>query len=335
MRAVALLLVAVTACAYDVPWTPGSYGPNGPFTGGSPGKITLNPGADRTPAWLPGDSAVLYSVERGDPPHDRCFGVLSARQWTLERWLCHLSPTAADSVDAFEWPAVRGDGRLAYQHAVWESTSLAPLARSLVLATLDRWDETRTLLAFPHTGGAGPSSTVDGARDVVWLDDTSVAFVRERMSVGLDPLTGRIDTTVSPIDVERVDFGGDSSVVTVVPGTTGATSMAVNDSATAIYYTLDGDTVVYRRRLATAVVDTLFAFAAGPAAIDVQVRGSRLIAVVGGDLHVVDLPSQTDVVIPGPGVAFAHAALSADGRTVVLEGALGTGAPDLWRVLLP
>ena len=333
MRTVAPLLVALAACAYDVPWTPGSYGPNGPFTGGSPGRITLNPDADRTPAWLPGDSGVLYSVERGDPPHDRCFGVLSARQWTLERWLCHLSPAAADSVDAFEWPAVRGDGRLAYQRAVWESTSLAPLARSLVLATLDRWDDTRTLLVFPTAGG--PSASVEGARDLHWLGDTSLVFIRERMDVARNPLTGRIDTTVAPLDVERVDFGGDSPVVTVVPGTAGATSVTVNDSATAICYTRDGDTVVYRRRLATAVVDTLYAFAAGPAATDVQVRGTRLVAVVGGALHVVDLQSRSDVVIPGPGVAFAHPALSADGRTVVLEGVLGGAPPDLWRVVLP
>ena len=238
-------------------------------------------------------------------------------------------------MDAFEWPAVRSDGRLAYQHAVWETTSLTPLARSLVLATLDRWDDARVLLDFPHTGGSGPSSTVDGARDFVWLDDTSLLFVRERMTVALNPLTGRIDTTVSAIDAERLDFGGNAAVVTVVPGTAGATSVTVNDSATAIYYTLGGDTVVYRRRLATAVVDTVYAFAAGHAATDVQVRGTRLVAIVAGDLHVVDLQARTDVVIPGPGVAFAHPALSADGRTVVLEAALGSGAPDLWRVLLP
>ncbi len=181
MRALALLLVAATACAYDVPWTPGNYGPDGPFTGASPGKITVNPGADRTPAWLPGDTGVLYSVERGDPPHDRCLAVLSARQWTVERWLCHLNPAAADSVDAFEWPAVRGDGRLAYQHAVWMTSSLTPISRSLVVATLGRWDEPRLLLAFHAGGGTNPS--IEGVRDLAWLDDTSLVFVREAMDV--------------------------------------------------------------------------------------------------------------------------------------------------------
>jgi len=331
LRALTLFLVAATACAYDVPWTPGNYGPNGPFTGASPGKITLNLGADRTPAWLPGDTGVLYSVERGDPPHDRCLGVLSARQWTLERSLCHLNPTAADSVEAFEWPAVRNDGRLAYQQAVWMPTSLAPIARSLVLATLDRWDDVRLLVAFPAAGG--PSSSVEGARDVAWLADTSLVFVREVMQVGRNPFTGKIDTTVTPLDAERVDFGGAASIVTVVPGTAGATSVTVNDSATAIYYTLGGDSVVYRRDWASGVVNTAYVFAAAPT--DVQVRGARLVAVIGGNLHVVDLQARSDVVIPGPGVAFAHPALSASGRTVVVEGAVGTGAPDLWRVLLP
>jgi len=215
------------------------------------------------------------------------------------------------------------------------TTSLAPISRSLVLATLDRWDDARLLVAFPHAGGAGPSTSVDGARDVAWLDDTSLVFVRERMAVGLNLLTGKIDTTVTPLDVERVDFGGAAAIVTVVPGTDGATSVAVNDSGTAIYYTLGGDTVVYRRHFAAGVVDTVYAFAAGAAPSDVQVRGARLVAIVAGDLHVVDLQAGSEVVIPGPGVTLAHPALSASGRTVVVEGAVGSGAPDLWRVLLP
>jgi len=121
----------------------------------------------------------------------------------------------------------------------------------------------------------------------------------------------------------------------VVPGTDGATSVAVNDSGTAVYYTLGGDTVVYRRHFASGVVDTAYAFAAGAVPSDVRVRGVRLVAMVAGDLRVVDLQARSEVVIPGPGVAFAHPTLSASGRTVVVEGAVGSGAPDLWRVLLP
>jgi len=132
-----------------------------------------------------------------------------------------------------------------------------------------------------------------------------------------------------------VDFGGDAAITTAVPGTDGATSLAVDDSGAVIYYTLPADTVVYRRRLASGVVDTVYAFAAGDVPTDVQVRGNRLVAVIGGDLHLVDLAAATATVVPGPGVTFAHPALSHDGQRIVLEGRAGGAAPDLWRVDWP
>jgi hypothetical protein len=333
MRAVALLLVAVTACAYDAPWAPGSYGPNGPYSRASPGRITLNPGADRTPAWLAQDTAVLYSVERGDPPHDRCLGVLSAQRWTQERWLCPLHPTG-DTTLAFEWPTLRPDGRLAYQRAVWTSASSPPLTRSIALATLAQWDAGQILVTFAATfGGVGPSS-VDGARDLAWLADTSLVFVRERMTVGRSVPGGPIDTSFASLEIDRLDFGSATPVLTVVPGTAGATSVAVSDSATAIYYTLPGDSIVYRRQLAAGIVDTAYAFA-GVVPGDVRVRGARLVAVIGGDLHLVDLAAATETVVSGSGIVFGHPALSHDGHRIVVEGTASGAEPDLWRVDWP
>jgi hypothetical protein len=330
MRAVALLLLAATACAYDVPWGPGGYGPKAPYSRASPGRITLNPGADRTPAWLAGDTAVLYSVERGDPPHDRCLGVLSARSWTLERWLCHASPPSADSTDSFEWPAVRAGGKLAYQWGTTTPGSAIDLHRYLVVATLARWESRRVLATFDL--GASTGLAIDGVRQLGWIGDTSIVYVHEQMGVAPNPFTGKLDTSVAPLRIERVDFGGDSAITTAVSGTAGATSVAVDDSGAAIYYTLPADTVVYRRWLASAVVDTLYAFAAGEVPTDVQVRGDRLVAVIGGDLHLVDLSTATETVVPGLGVVFGHPALSHDGHRIVVEGRASGAEPDLWRV---
>src|SRR6266705_2025619 len=329
MRAVALLLIAVTACAYDVPWGPGPYGPRGPYSEASPGRITLNLGADRMPVWLPGDTALLYSVERGDPPHDRCLGVLSAESWTLERWLCHASLTSGDSTDAFEWPAVRPRGELAYQWGTTTAGSAIELRRYLVVATLAQGESRRVLATF-HLGDPG-GVAIDGVRQLGWIGDTSLVYVHEQMGVAPNPFTGRLDTAIASLRIERVDFGGDAAITTAVPGTDGATSLAVDDSGAVIYYTLPADTVVYRRRLASGVVDTVYAFAAGDVPTDVQVRGNRLVAVIGGDLHLVDLAAATATVVPGPGVTFAHPALSHDGQRIVLEGRAGGAAPDLWR----
>ena len=180
MRAVALLLAAVTACAYDTPWTPKPYGPDTPFDPASPGRVTINTGVDRTPAWLRGDTALLYSAERtGD--HDRCLGVLSARTWTLERMLCHGGLVSdSNHVDAFEWPAARG-GQVACQWAQWPRTGVKPSERDLIVAALDRWDHGRVLLAFmPY----GPGRTfIDGVQRLQWVSDTSLVFVLEQMMV--------------------------------------------------------------------------------------------------------------------------------------------------------
>lgn len=334
MRAVALLLVAATACAYDAPWAPRRYGPNGPYSRASPGRITLNPGADRTPAWLPQDTAVLYSVERGDPPHDRCLGVLSARSWTLERWLCHASLTPGDSTNSFEWPAVRPSGELAYQWGTTTAGSAIELHRYVVVATLALWESRRVLATF-DLGVSGGGSAIDGVRQLGWISDTSLVYVHEQMGVARNPFTGKLDTTIAALRIERIDFGGDAAITTAVPGTDGATSVAVNDSGTAIYYTLPADTIVYRRLLGSAVVDTLYAFAAGKVPTDVQVRGSRLLAVIGGDLHLVDLAAATETVVPGPGVVFGHPAVSHDGHRIVVEGIASGAEPDLWRVDWP
>jgi hypothetical protein len=333
MRAVALLLVAATACAYDTPWTSRPYGPDTPFDPASPGRVTINTGVDRTPAWLPGDTALLYSVERtGD--QDRCLGVLSARTWTLDRTLCHGGlVTDSNHVDAFEWPAVRG-ARGAFQWAQWQRAAVRPSQRDLVVATLDRWDHGRTLLDFRPYGPA--AVYIDGVQRVQWVSDTSLVYVREQMLVTIPPPPSPpfYDTTITPIDIERVDFGSDSAVVTIVPGTAGATSLAINDSATAIYYTLPGDSTVYRRHLDSATVSVAYAFA-GVFPRDVQLWGTRLVAIAGGDLHLVDLQALTDSVVTGPGVAFRNPALSRDGHTIVVEGAVGSGIPDLWRVVWP
>jgi hypothetical protein len=333
MRAVALLLLAATACAYDTPWTTKPYGPDTPFDPASPGRVTINTGVDRTPAWLPGDTGLLYSAERGRD-HDRCLGVLSVRTWTLERMLCHGGLVAdSNHIDAFEWPAARG-GTVAFQWTQWLRTAVKPTERDLVVAPLDRWDHGRVLLQFVLYGGG--FEFIDGVQHVQWLSDTSLVYVAEQFRVhfGRPPEPPVYDTTVTPLDIRRLDFGSNSAIVTPVPGTAGATSLAVNDSATAIYYTLPGDSTVYRRQLDTGTLSVTYVFA-GVFPTDVQVRGTRMVAIVAGDLHLVDLQALTDSVVTGPGVAFRNPVLSRDGHVIVVEGDTGVGIPDLWRVVWP
>src|SRR5260370_18837916 len=120
-----LLLIAVlAACEHTSPFRPGLYAPTCPLGSGSPFRPTYNPGQDLTPTWLPDGSAILYARERLDrPDRDRCIARLPAGGGSITGELCDRIPAAADSTDAFAWPAPAAGGRLVYTRA----SSLTPL----------------------------------------------------------------------------------------------------------------------------------------------------------------------------------------------------------------
>ena len=97
--------------------------------------------------------------------------------------------------------------------------------------------------------------------------------------------------------------------------------MSAGGNADEIYYTLSGDSRVFRQTLSTGAVTVVHDFGAAGIARDVHVVGNRMAAVVGGRvaygihpsfgptqwdsggvLHVVDLPSGTDATLDGPGL---------------------------------
>ncbi|HVX87461.1 MAG TPA: hypothetical protein VG940_00935, partial [Gemmatimonadales bacterium] len=127
---------------------------------------------------------------------------------------------------------------------------------------------------------------------------------------------------------------------TVVPGTDWASSVAVGDDSTAIYYTLGGDSLVYRRDLVSGVVDTVHNFGTGRVVRDVSVRGTTLAAVVGdsvifsyeaahdgmvqrdegGGLAVVDLTTGVERTYSlSPTKLFRHPEISPDGTLLAVE----------------
>ena len=134
---------------------------------------------------------------------------------------------------------------------------------------------------------------------------------------------------------------GDSLLsLTVVPGTTYASSVALADDSTTIYYTLGGDSLVYRRNLTTGIVDTAHNFGYGRVARDVSVRGTTLAAIVGdsiiwsfedahqqwvqrdegGGVVIVDLTDGSEVEYSlSPLTLFRHPELSPDGTRLVVE----------------
>jgi len=121
------------------------------------------------------------------------------------------------------------------------------------------------------------------------------------------------------------------------------------ESADFIFYTLGGDSRVYRRGLSTGEVAVAHDFAAAGIARDVHVVGNRLVAVVGGDvsfaydsvlgydvqrdrggsLYLVDFTTGAETPLPGGTPPLRRPALSPSGKRVVAEAA-AAGVADLW-----
>jgi len=123
-----------------------------------------------------------------------------------------------------------------------------------------------------------------------------------------------------------------------VPGTELASGVSPGGTENEIYYTLSGDTRVYRRDLSSGAVSVAHDFGAAGIARDVHVVGQRMTAVVGGrvafaqdstlggavqwdsggTLHLVDLQDGSDMLISGPGL-FRRPRLSPDATRIVAE----------------
>lgn len=338
-------------CHHEAPFAVGDYGSDQPFAPGSPRRITFNPGNDRAPAWLPDESGLLYSVQ-GVAGNDRCLALLPPNGGRVEREICDPRSLLSDSTFIFTEPAAASDGRLAFVDVFSGPRDKASRAR-LVLGPLSDPSSPATLVAFPFTG----PDTVrqDEASQLRWLSPGTLAYLA--MHVGYDSARSR-DTVRTGAEIVRLDLGGAVPNAVIVPGTRDASSLAAAGSPDAIYFTLGGDTRVFRRQLSSGAVTVVVDFGAAGIVRDIQVVGDRLVAVVGGavsfgydsllsfnvqrdgggPLHMVDLATSHDSVLPDSGgggpLMFRRPALSPSGRRLAAEVVSGTVA-DLWMFDLP
>lgn len=356
--------LALLACGHTTPFTPGGFGTDQPFASGSPRRLTFNTGNDRTPAWLPADSAIIYSLQRLDrPDRDRCLAVLPRDGGRIETEVCDRDPAADDSTDAFADPAAAADGRLAYVLASSLPADIAPRSTALVLGTLAAPYPGRTLLTLPYFG---PDRTFrNGISHVQWLGPDALVFVGERVGYHASCRGCPVDTLPTGLEVARLDLSGPSPGLAVLPGTGLASSVAAGESADVLYYTVSGDSRVFRRVVSSGTDSVVWDFGSAGIARDVSVTSRWLAAVVGGavsfaydsalgypvqrdlggGLHLVDRATGADSVF-GAGLAmFRRPALAAGGTRLVAEAypivindrgdTLVAAVADLWEFDLP
>ena len=175
-----LLLLSLLGCGHTEPFTATPPGTDQPFDIGPPARLTVNQGPDRSAAWLPDGSGILYStqqLERRD--NDVCLALIPPTGGSQRQLSCDLTPTGADTTEAIESPApdagrargLRG-GRLcdqrdyAEEHGDIDRLSVNPAARTGVQP-------------LPYTL---PSGTLhSGASQLRWLSPDILLYLGERV----------------------------------------------------------------------------------------------------------------------------------------------------------
>lgn len=304
-----------------------------------PRPITYNTFDDRHPQWLPDGSGIIYSTERWDQQsdRDRCIALLPADGGTQLWRRCESDGRQTDSTDVWEWPSASPRGDVVFIHTTgWRNTKKTGFPR---IALARGWDfqHARVVRTLPFISASGTQQVVGWT--FRWLAADQLVYLGV-----LEFFQGSTffpDTFFTGQEVVQLHLIDDStSNFTIVPGTRYASSVAVGDDSSSIYYTLGGDSVVYRRHLLSGVVDTVHNFGYGRVARDVMVWGNTLAAIVGdsviwsfeaahaqwvqrdegGDLAVVDLTSGVETTYGlAPSWLFRHPEISPDGTRLVVE----------------
>jgi len=328
------LLAGIAACDHSQPFAIRSYSTGGPRTSGSAIQLTYNPGDDYGAAWLPDGSAFLYTTQRRDrPDHDQCLATMPAAGGTVTSEACNRLPAADDSTNAYFAPAVSRTHRLAYVRtsSPYQLGAIAPRYQELVVAPLAHPEEATVLRPFPYLGPSGrPHDTLDY---LYWLSDSSLVYLAERVDYTAPCSSCAPDTVRTGLEIVRLEVADSQAPVTLVPGTDGATSLAVVSPDT-VFFTLFGDSRVYELGLATDSLTVAFDFGAGRVPVGIQVSGHQLLAVVSEALWSVDRSTGVETLVTGL-TGWRHLAPQPAANRLVADFVNADGTTDLWLLSLP
>jgi hypothetical protein len=330
-----LVLLLALGCSHGEPFAVEDQSRDTPFASTPPVRLTFNDGDDRTAAWLPDQSGIIYSSERLDAvDHDRCLLVLPPGGGSVTRAACQDAVAHEDTTDRFEAPAVNAEGRIVFLRAVSTIGLQKGPAMHLMLGRADDPAAAAPVTIVPYFASSG--KTHFNVSHTQWLGPNRFVYLAEDLFY--QGSTFLPDTFSTGLEIVRGDIAGESVTLTVVAGTELASSVAAGPDDDTIFFTLGGDSRVLRQSLATGERTVVHDFGGGLIARDVQVRGNTLVAIVGrsvlfqfeeahgwvqrdegGDLYVVNLATGATGVVSLAETLFRRPALSPDGRFIVVE----------------
>jgi hypothetical protein len=351
---VLVLAATALACQHSEPFSPGKYAPSTPFSASVPRQLTLNLNSDLYPSWTPDGSGVFYTFARPDQNDgDRCSAELPAGGGSRILTLCTHAAFSKDSADAVEMPVV-SDSQLVYLASVGDAGGLTPNRRALLISPLSNLTHADTIGRLPFMSSSGQPIGYLGS--LAWLNSHELIYTGFRVAyVQPAPFSKARDTLLTGVEIGRIDLSGPQPVFTTVPQTDLASSVSATPDGKTIYYTKNGENVVYRQDLTTGALQVVHDFGATGIARDVQVVGNDLIAIVGdsisytndplfgfitrdfgGKLIEVDLTSGVETDLTFPGREHRRPALSPDGSHLAVEvRPLQNRMTDIWVLKQP
>jgi hypothetical protein len=215
--------------------------------------------------------------------------------------------------------------------------AVVPSQHALALASLGDPAARAELLAFPYTMPG--RRTHGGASQIRWLSPNRLLFLGEAVNAITPCQFCQMDTVRSGLDAVWLNVEP-RGAPQAIPGTDNASGVSPGTTEDEVYYTIGGDTRVFRQILSTGQVSVAYDFGSAGIARDVHTVGNRLAAVVGGRVHfgddpslgatqwdsggivhVVNLEDGSDLVITDPAdpALYRRPQLSPDGTRIVAE----------------
>ena len=242
----------VLACGHTEPFSTPPYGTTQPFDPTPPVRLTLNHGPDRGASWLPDGSGILYSAQQ--------LGRGMTRTCAWPSFPRQAAPSAGWSAIWLERGATarrtpssrrgRGpDGRLAFVKVERDDRRApAPSMRALSRRTGVGCLRTRVeVQGMPYTVARRadpqrrPPAPLAG-RPTGWSTSAAVRPLPRRRAQFCP-----IDTIVTGLEVALLDLSAAGASPAVSRARTSPPGVSPGATSDEMYYTLDGDTRVYRR----------------------------------------------------------------------------------------
>ncbi len=331
-----LCALGAFACNHTEPFVSPPNDTDQPFDPTPPVRLTMNRGGDRAPTWLPDGSGILYGAQEARADSDYCLALLPPSGGRQRELWCDI-PGGADLTDAVESSAAAPDGRLALVAASSSIGGNVPSFMAIALAPALDPTEAQTVRTFPYTPEGGTIHRRIGP--LRWLGENRLVYLGLTVVIRSPCERCQLDTISTGLAATLFDVSQPGSIPSVIPGTDFASGVTPAPGGDAVFYTLGGDTRVFRRVLATGEVTTVHDFGAAGIARDIHAVDNRLVAVVGGrvafgiDLelgptqwdsggvvHVVNLDTGIDLALDDAARLYRRPALSPAGDQVVVEG---------------